>query len=194
VLRALAQLPPADAHPSRTDLEEPTAAHGLVDAASFLGLTPNPDPGHAGSAVESPQFLLGWAPGSPLHRTTAIGWDTGILVRATRTDKHRYLTAAGTGVAPVLKWVLPGPNHAREAAAVRLPLVLGSVGRTLAVVSWLPGEDLGHGWWRFTPDPDHRIGWEGETRVGDTDWGNSRIYVHPSILHIVFDLPEEDEG
>lgn len=48
-------------------------------------------------------------------------------------------------------------------------------------------------WVIATPDPDHRIGWEGETRVGGTPWGRCRIHVHAGVLHIVFDLPEEGE-
>ncbi|MBD3174236.1 MAG: hypothetical protein GF320_03580 [Armatimonadia bacterium] len=81
----------------------------------------------------------------------------------------------------------------REMIGAMLPRIMGASGRRLALAPVIE-QDLGGDWLLFTPDPDHRIGWEGETRVGDTWWGNCRIYVHPSILHIVFDLPDEDEG
>ncbi|MBD3174499.1 MAG: hypothetical protein GF320_04935 [Armatimonadia bacterium] len=86
------------------------------------------------------------------------------------------------------------PQMARDLIRDTLPRLLGARGRRLCLVPLDVEPVAGTPWALFTPDPDHRIGWDGETRVGDTDWGNCRIYVHPSILHIVFDLPDEDEG
>ncbi len=71
---------------------------------------------------------------------------------------------------------------------------LGAYGRSLTLVPVDIQEGHAGRGLLVTPRPDTPYGLYGESTVGEQPWGRCRIYVDPAILHIVFDLPEEEGG
>ncbi|MBD3176292.1 MAG: hypothetical protein GF320_14025 [Armatimonadia bacterium] len=172
-----------------------------------------------GEAPPVVQRMLGWRdlPAMPLVRADADGVVSGGLACGAVREEHGF-AAEGSGLdASLLQWKVAldrvyitaydvrataetayaGHRPSAESDAMRLaadlPLLLGAVGRRLALCP-LELEEVGDSWRRYTPVPGHEVGLLEPLRVQDQWWGNCRIYVHPSILHIVFDLPDEDEG
>ncbi len=173
-------LPPADAEWEKTDSRPPEGVRAIVEAvATAEAAHPvvrggrEPDTGtwlysvhRSVGRITRPLCVVTWAPG---HCAVSV-------VELHPRDRP-----------PGFEW--DQARHVEQA----LTSLLGANGRRLGLVPmerWPLGQT---DWVVFSPDPDHRIGWEGETRVGDTPWGRCRIYVHPGILHIVFDLTEEGE-
>ncbi|MBD3175477.1 MAG: hypothetical protein GF320_09860 [Armatimonadia bacterium] len=93
----------------------------------------------------------------------------------------------------VIEDLTPGPGR-RAAVGGMVHSLLGAQGAYLRFSTVEIDEDGFPGGFSVAPVSDAPFGLLGESTVGEQPWGNCRIYVHPSILHIVFDLPEEDDG
>ncbi|MBD3174501.1 MAG: hypothetical protein GF320_04945 [Armatimonadia bacterium] len=78
--------------------------------------------------------------------------------------------------------------------AAELVEMLGPCGRSLTLVPMDIQEDYNGRGLLLTPRADAPHGLHHEDTVGEQPWGRCTIYADPSILHIVFDLPDEDEG
>lgn len=174
-------LPPPDAEWERTDSVPPGGVRALVEAAA----TAEAARPAVGGARESDTAT--WLYG--VHRS--VGRIRRPLCVVTWTPGHCAVSLvelhAHAKPFRFLEW--DQARHAEQA----LTSLLGANGRRLGLVPMERRPLAQTDWVVFSPDPDHRIGWEGETRVGDTPWGRCRIYVRSEITHIVFDLPEEGE-
>lgn len=76
----------------------------------------------------------------------------------------------------------------------QLPMLLGGDGLRLTAVPVHKRRTFSGRGLLAWPAPDTLVGFPEQYRVGEQPWGRCRIYVDPAILHIVFDLPEEEGG
>ncbi len=86
-----------------------------------------------------------------------------------------------------------GPQGLNWRVADDLIDTLGHYGQLLSLV---PVNTTAWRWQEHAtirPRPGTPYGLYGESTVGEQPWGKCRIYVDPAILHIVFDLPEEQQ-
>jgi hypothetical protein len=118
---------------------------------------------------------LHWPSESAVRWQTAPGKLFITLVRRNAARQYQDRTGAprhhGFGVLPE-----------------QIPALLGEYGQRIVLVP-NSNEDVGNTDWEvMSPKPDTMVGWDGDIRVGDTPWGKCRVYYHPCVLYVVFDL------
>jgi len=113
------------------------------------------------------------------------------IVQWKLTDGHLAITAVERGLGGCQPECRPGLLQ-RRAVAKDLRDLLGGYGASLGLVAAAVDEGPGPRGFLLTPAPDTPFGLYGESTVGEQPWGRCIIYAAPAILHVVFDLTEEE--
>ncbi len=116
-------------------------------------------------------------------------WDDQTLVQWRLTDGSLGVTVMRAAVRRTAEY---RKDEVRQELLPDLPFLFGEAGRSLARLPLVFERTEDPLWWKATPDPDTRIGYPEQHRVGDTALGRAVIYTAPSVIHIVFDLPKEE--
>jgi len=128
--------------------------------------------------IEKPSYPMPswrWLSEAALRWQTAPGKLFITLVRRNAAQQYQDRTGAPS-------------QHGFGVLPEEVPALLGEYGQRIMLVP-NSNEDVGSTDWEvMSPKPDTMVGWDGDIRVGDTPWGKCRIYHHPGVLHIVFDL------
>ncbi len=83
-------------------------------------------------------------------------------------------------------------GQVREMLAEELPALMGEGGRRLCAIPAEVSEADEGGWYRVTFPPGNEVGVGERVRVGDTPWGNCRIWTKSGVLRLVFDLDDAE--
>jgi hypothetical protein len=181
----LAELPQEDRPPAVT--AEEWAAATVADAPAAVterfgrALEPTVSLKNAGLYwIEKPTYPT---PKRCWLSEAAVRWQLGVgKLLLTVIPKGALLTM------PHAEAMVKVGDHSIKDVAEELPALVGEYGQRVVLVP-NSKEKVGTTHWQvMSPQPDTMVGWDGDIRVGDTPWGKCRVYYHPCVLHVVFDL------
>ena len=181
----LAQLAEADRPPAIT--AEQWASATTADAPATVTE-------HFGRALAPTASLanagLYWIE-KPTYPTPKRCWLSEAAVRWQLGAGKLFLTVIPKGALltmPHAEAMVKVGDHSTKDVAEELPALVGEYGQRVVLVP-NSKEKVGTTLWQvMSPKPDTMVGWDGDIRVGDTPWGKCRVYYHPCVLHVVFDL------